>query len=333
MGKENRFIMMVGLPGSGKSTFAEELLSGAENCTLISSDKLRIELFDNVNDKENDEILFEEIRKRIRNDLLSGKNVIFDATNISSKRRRGFINGFGKKVFSDTIFECYYINTGLSGCLTNNSLRDRKVPAGVILGMHKRMTVPMYHEGWDKVEIVSQNKTFKNQDISKLLEECVSYQEFINILKPIPYFNNIVELSQDSSYHSLSVSRHTYYVYKYIMENIMDSLDREILLYSAIFHDTGKATCKNYGKDGNDRYANFIGHENVSGQLALEILLDLGVDKNITLRAVELIQMHMRIMHEGKKDTAKGNQKLLNLIGTETYELLEVLREADLSAK
>lgn len=80
------FIMMIGLPASGKS-YKAETLSKLYNAHIHSSDKLRLELFgdENIQDKNNE--LFAELHRRIKKDLSVGKSVIYDATNISYKRR------------------------------------------------------------------------------------------------------------------------------------------------------------------------------------------------------------------------------------------------------
>ena len=74
-----KFIMLAGLPGSGKSTYAEELVR-KEGFVVHSSDKIREELGD-VNDQSKNEQVFTILHKRIKEDLRSGKNVIYDATN------------------------------------------------------------------------------------------------------------------------------------------------------------------------------------------------------------------------------------------------------------
>ena len=84
-----RFVMMCGLPGSGKSTYADEL-ARKEGFIVHSSDKIREELGD-VNDQSKNEQVFTILHKRIKDDLRSEKNVIYDATNINRKRRVAFL--------------------------------------------------------------------------------------------------------------------------------------------------------------------------------------------------------------------------------------------------
>ena len=76
---------LVGIPGSGKSTWGENFAKTICNTVYISSDQLRIEMYNNVNDIEHTGLVFEEMKKRTKENLKNGKNVVYDATNISSK--------------------------------------------------------------------------------------------------------------------------------------------------------------------------------------------------------------------------------------------------------
>ena len=80
----NKLVMLVGLPGSGKSTYAGKLKK--EGVIIHSSDRVREELGD-VNDQSKNEEVFRILHKRIKDDLKSGKSVAYDATNLNRKRR------------------------------------------------------------------------------------------------------------------------------------------------------------------------------------------------------------------------------------------------------
>ena len=83
----NELIMLVGIPASGKTTIAKEYEKNGY--TWHSSDAIRIE-FDLPQTKEGNIETFNILHKRIQEDLKNGKNVIYDATNMSRKRRIGF---------------------------------------------------------------------------------------------------------------------------------------------------------------------------------------------------------------------------------------------------
>ena len=80
------FIMMVGLPYSGKSYYAEKL-SKEYGAVVHSSDAIRAEILGDVQDQNNNGKVFEVLHRRVYDDLSNGKSVIYDATNINYKRR------------------------------------------------------------------------------------------------------------------------------------------------------------------------------------------------------------------------------------------------------
>ena len=84
------FLMLVGLPCSGKSTKAKEYAK-EYNATIFSSDELRKELFGNVNEQSKNNELFIELHKRIKDCLSNGKSAIYDACNIHYKERMSFL--------------------------------------------------------------------------------------------------------------------------------------------------------------------------------------------------------------------------------------------------
>ena len=78
--------MLVGLPGSGKSTWAEK-----QNMDIFSSDAIREELYGDASIQGDNNLIFDLLHSRIIENLKSGKDSIFDATNLSSKKRRHFM--------------------------------------------------------------------------------------------------------------------------------------------------------------------------------------------------------------------------------------------------
>ena len=97
--KNKKFlILLIGHPLVGKSTFIKNKLNNLD-FNLISRDNIILELsstneynkaWDEVNHKEVDHILNE----RIDNSIINNESVVIDMTNLTKKRRKGFINRF-----------------------------------------------------------------------------------------------------------------------------------------------------------------------------------------------------------------------------------------------
>ena len=82
----SKFYMMVGIAGSGKSYIANEI-----GCKIVSSDAIRKELYGSEEDQSHNDRVFNEVHKRIKNSIKNGEDVIYDATNLSRKRRKNFL--------------------------------------------------------------------------------------------------------------------------------------------------------------------------------------------------------------------------------------------------
>lgn len=131
---------MVGLPGSGKSTFAKD----HAECVVVSTDEIRAELFGSEECQENGSKVFAVAFARISKALAEGNDVIFDATNVSRKAR--------KSVFQfDAEHIAVYVSTDAEECKRRNAQRERKVPECVIDRMASRLVVPTVTEGFEKV--------------------------------------------------------------------------------------------------------------------------------------------------------------------------------------
>ena len=121
---------MVGLQGSGKSTIAEELKDGLENCEIVSSDQIRKEYNHQItNDK-----VFKIYYERARKFLEEGKSVILDATNITMKSRRQV---FEQLKGIDCTKCCYIVNTPYEQCLKNLDERNKKIVKNGLLELAK----------------------------------------------------------------------------------------------------------------------------------------------------------------------------------------------------
>lgn len=296
----SKFIMMVGLPGSGKSTIANKL-SIKENAVLHSSDDLREELLGDADNQDSNELIFQELHKRISRDLLDGKSVVYDATNSSYKKRKAFLDSLRIECYK----ECYMVATPYEKCMRQNSDRRRKVPEKVIENMYKGIFIPQYFEGWDHIEIVFNDDD--NIDIAELFKE-------------------LDTISQDNPYHTLTIGEHC----KKCMEYIKEHCDDDILAIAALMHDIGKMFTKKFedSKGNPTDVAHFYGHQNVSAYMSLFYLRHLSKEK--MLETTKYIQWHM---HPMNISTEKARCKAINLLGEEFYNNLLTLHEADINAK
>ena len=300
-----KFIMMVGLPGSGKSLRAKNL-AVKENAIIHSSDTLRQELFGDENTQDNNEELFKELHRRIKQDLKGEQNVIYDATNISYKRRKAFLEEL-KKINCEKI--CYLVATPYEKCLDQNKSRKRQIPEYVIKKMYLSFYIPQYYEGWDKINIIWNDEEY-NFDIHELFNGA----------------NGLNKISQDNPNHTLTIGEHCLKCAG-ICEELVDDFE---LNMAALYHDIGKRFTKQFknSKGEDTDIAHYYQHHLVSAYDSMFYLRWL--DDYTMLNVVKYIQWHMQPFFI-KTDKAKN--KLINLIGQTAYEKLLILHEADKLAK
>ena len=123
--------MLKGLPASGKSTYAEELVKGG-GWVHVNKDLLRTMLhFDKFSHNREDMTVRAEIAIAIEA-LKSNINVVVDDTNLG-ERHRNLWSGVAKDC--GATFETREIDTDVSTCLERDALRDKKVGAHVIINM------------------------------------------------------------------------------------------------------------------------------------------------------------------------------------------------------
>ena len=78
-----KLFIMIGVPGSGKSTFARNVLAPAFDAEIVSSDGIRKELTGTEDFVEGDgACVFREFDRRLAGILASGKDAAADATNV-----------------------------------------------------------------------------------------------------------------------------------------------------------------------------------------------------------------------------------------------------------
>lgn len=253
-----RLIILCGLPGSGKSSYAEELLKinntfgFNEEFVVHSSDAIRAELFGDAGSQEDNGRVFELMQRRTRDDLKAGKTVVYDATNITRKSRKSAIACANPA--KDTI-ECYVIWTSPEECIRRDSLRDRKVGAAVIEKMLRRWQSPWKDEGFDVVDVILNQKDFDQ-------------------VKYVAIRTSDLHIPHENPHHQLGVWEHCMQAYQNIVLTHSDRkyIDFNSLASAALWHDIGKPYTK-FFKPGED-IAHYYDHHCVGGYLAYGLFLN-----------------------------------------------------------
>lgn len=152
-----KLIILSGVPGAGKSTFARENQWGGP-VVILSTDNIRKTLTGNASCLDKDEIVWRYIYAVLEKPHVNATYIV-DATNIATKRRLSYLQYVGN--FES--IEFIYLHVAGDVALGRNSSRDRKVPESVINDMLKMAEsnsnfMELISAGYDKVTIIDNNE-------------------------------------------------------------------------------------------------------------------------------------------------------------------------------
>ena len=123
--------VMVGAPGSGKTTYANEL-ADSKNAVVISGDDVRAELYGSADIQGNWSEIWERIDELVSESC--GIPIILDGTHCRKDYRAeafALLKSYGYERIEAIVME-----TTLATCLARNFKRDRNVPDYIVKQMH-----------------------------------------------------------------------------------------------------------------------------------------------------------------------------------------------------
>ena len=290
--------MMIGCSYSGKSTFAKEYVKEVATTEIISSDAIRKELYGDAGCQKDHQKVFQLCRKRMHKALAEGKNVILDATFMTRKSRRSFLDEL-RKYGSEVEVEAVVCAVPLEVLKERMERRERKVPWEVVMRQLKSFEFPLYGEGFDKI----------------CIEGTKGYETFM-----VKEIQRALYIPHDTKWHKESIGDHMLQSYYYA---VSDLLSTEVCA-AARFHDIGKIYTKEFKdrKGQATKDAHFYGHSGVGAYLYAAAKWQQG---EFAIRVAQLISYHMIWAYMDEK----GLKKMRELIGEDLWKELEQLHDCD----
>lgn len=140
--KIGTLIMMIGIPGSGKSTYAKKVIESNPTWGYVSRDEVRYEyVSDQAHYFDHENEVFKEFCNRVEKYLRAGGTVIADATFLNQKSREWFLDNL--TVTPENLIGIV-VNTNFDICLERNAKRVgiTRVPDKNMYAMKNRFKVP-----------------------------------------------------------------------------------------------------------------------------------------------------------------------------------------------
>lgn len=306
-----KFIMMVGLPGSGKSTWAKEYAKTSENETVIlSSDEIREELFGScgadIQTAENHEKVFTTMFRRTKSALAEGKDVIYDATNLKKKHRIHLLRGLQDV---QCLKVCQLLILPYEECVRRNNERESTVPEKVMWKMYTGFQPPHDSEGWDYVSV----EVWKES--GKLFDKYTFSNEYIEEME---------SFNQKNSHHEFTLGEHQRRTCAYLLYRGVTDAD---LLMASSFHDIGKLKTQTTDENGQCHYYN----HNCVGAYDIFLLFYGLKTPRALVSTSNYIYYHMHpFLAWNQSEKTKERDK--ELLGEEMFEKIMLLHRADIAS-
>lgn len=310
--------VLIGLPGSGKSTYAKTLEG-----KLFSSDDYRKKITGDSSDQSANDKVFKQLYSDIHETMKTGEDCIFDATNCTYKSRTRIIELALKYKYFATAVVVYQ---PIDKCITWDTLRSRSVGSDVIWKYAKSFQFPQYEEGFDSIRIVRPDCV--QLPYGKATMEFLSHQLF-DVLKP-----QLDTFEQHNPYHTLTVGKHSDVIVDQATKDFVSgdiSLnDFAVLLPAGLWHDCGKLYTQTFDENG---IAHYYGHDSVSVLRLLDIYSQLQENtysQTTVYKIFFVINNHMKF--KDVLNSEKATNKFISKWGNDNFELMKRFFNYDMNA-
>lgn len=153
-------IMSMGVPGSGKTAVLRKIFEW-DSFEYIAPDDIRLEKWGNENDHSDDKAIWVVARSRVADAIKRGKNILFDSTFSTIKRRAHFMEF--ARANGIAVIEGLYFDIPLETVLTRNLERGttggKVASSDYIREAHAELqsSPPRPEEGFDVLLRIDQN--------------------------------------------------------------------------------------------------------------------------------------------------------------------------------
>lgn len=291
--------VMVGVAGSGKSTYVKKEIENDKRSIRLSSDYIR-EAMPEIRD-DNSEV-FRVMNSALKTHIKDGyfKDIYYDATNTTRKRRRALYRNI-KSWNNNVDVAIVFFSVPYFEAVKRNNLREGKerVPEHVILRMYRQLQVPRFNVDCDIFKVIGVPM------FSRYSDDFYSPNRIEDVFN---YINDewVDEVSMTDTEHDCP-PHHLEDVFTHINMAISNA-DTPQLKRLAFWHDLGKGITKVKDETG---CATFRGHADVSAHYFLNYLY---FTKNVAegiqehdFDELSVIRQHMNFHNDMGKKNIRNN--------------------------
>ena len=308
----NRLIVMVGLPGSGKSTEAKKLKKlhelSFDKVKIFSSDVYRERLLGNEEDQSNNQLIFKALYEDLTS-FLQQENVlaILDATNTTLKSRQRIFESLPKNKKVEVVAQV--VNLSYEDCILRDSRRKRSVGKEVIDKFYHGYQHPQKFEGFDYI--------FFSYPC-----DVVSIEKYKDLYLGDLFFNVYMRpFNQHNPHHTMTLGNHC----AKVGESYSVTDPRHVAGY---FHDVGKLFTQKFDEKN---IAHYYDHQNI-GTYWLITHWNYWVKNQHILDNIQEILFYINYhMHMIIKEDSRNKYK--QLFGEDLFNKLKDFEVKDEEAK
>jgi len=130
-----RLILLVGIPGSGKTTLATRLIERGFHC--LNADSIREELYGNAAEQGDPQEVFGIFFERLDKAMGENLDIVVDNTNLNPKQRKPILEHAATAGYTD--IQLWLLDVPLEVCQKRNAVRSRNVPEDIVANMYMEL--------------------------------------------------------------------------------------------------------------------------------------------------------------------------------------------------
>ena len=121
--------LLIGVPGSGKSTFAQQWIEADSSYAIVSTDSIREQLFGDESIQGDWKAVEARVFEEICTHIANGTSIIYDATNAKRPWRLGFLQKLQQQLETHPEIEskiewmAWHLDTDIATCKQRNQQR------------------------------------------------------------------------------------------------------------------------------------------------------------------------------------------------------------------